>query len=42
MSVIKNMMTVAVLLYSSDQDVNQGGSGPSCSALVIWLLYQKC
>lgn len=30
------------LLYSSDQDVNQGGSGPSCSALVTFgYLYQK-
>lgn len=30
------------LLYSSDQDVNQGGSGPSCSALVAFgYLYQK-
>ena len=30
------------LLCSSDQDVNQGGSGPSCSALVAFgYLYQK-
>ena len=30
------------LLYSKDQDVNQGGSGPSCSALVTFgYLYQK-
>ena len=30
------------LLYSSNQDVNQGGSGPSCSALVTFgYLYQK-
>ena len=30
------------LLYDSDQDVNQGGSGPSCSALVAFgYIYQK-
>ena len=35
------MMIVGVF-YSNNQDVNQGGSGPSCSALVTFgYLYQK-